>query len=307
MRIASLLPSLTEWAFVLGQGGNLVGVSHECDWPPEAAGLPALTRSRVPAEATSAAIDAAVAEAGGSLYELDAERLAALRPDVILTQAQCDVCAVNEAGVREVAASLPGRPHVESVNPLDLAGIFAMARRLGDLIGGRDRAEEWIGRFEGLSEAIARRRAGLPPIRMLHLEWLDPPFCSGHWNPEILARAGGEEAIGRAGEPSRRIEWDDVIAAAPDCLLLAPCGFAIDRGRRDLELLGRLPAWRSLEAVRSGRVIVADGSMLFSRPGPRLLESLGLTAGLLDPPRCGDLFPADPSLMRRIDPGIAAG
>lgn len=303
MRIVSLLPSLTEWVYLLGRRGELVGASHECDWPPEAAGLPALTRSRIPAEASSAAIDAAVAEAGGSLYELDADRLAALRPDVILTQAQCDVCAVNEAGVREVAASLPGNPHVESVNPLDLGGIFAMARRLGDLIGGRNRAEAWIGQFEALADEIGCRRGGRPPTRILHLEWLDPPFCSGHWNPELLARAGGEEAIGRAGEPSRRITWEDVAASEPEFLLLAPCGFSVECGRADLELLGGMPGWRGLAAVVAGRVALADGSALFSRPGPRLLESLALTARVLDPGRCGDLCPPDPSLIRMAGRG----
>jgi iron complex transport system substrate-binding protein len=293
--------------YLLGRGGELVGVSHECDWPPEAPQLPALTRSRIPAEATSAAIDAAVAEAGGSLYELDADRLAALRPDVILTQAQCDVCAVNEAGVREVAATLPGPPHVESVNPLDLAGIFAMARRLGDLIGGRDLAEDWIGRFEALAAEVRRRRKGLPPARILHLEWLDPPFCSGHWNPELLALAGGAEAIGRAGEPSRRITWGDVATSEPEFVLLAPCGYTVGRGREDLEILGRLPEWRGLPAVAAGRVALADGSALFSRPGPRLLESLALTAGILDPGRCGDLHPPDPSLMQAAGEAAIAG
>ena len=178
MRIVSLLPSLTELICDLGHREGLVGVTHECDFPPGVDALPHLTRSKIPAAATGAEIDALVAAQGGSLYDLDADRLASLRPDLILTQSQCDVCAVNERSVREVAAGLPGTPRVESVNPLDLAGVFAMFRRVGDLLDAREAAEGLVSRFESLAGEIARRRAGQQPPRVALLEW---PAASRCW------------------------------------------------------------------------------------------------------------------------------
>src|SRR5947209_7232537 len=169
MRIVSLLPSLTELVCALGRGDELVGVTHECDYPPGVEFLPHLTRSRIGAAATGAEIDRAVSEAGGSLYELDADGLAELRPDLILTQEQCDVCAVNEATVRRVAATLPGSPRVESVNPTELAGVHAMFRRVGDLLGARAEAEALVSSFEATASEIARRLSGRPPRRALLL------------------------------------------------------------------------------------------------------------------------------------------
>ncbi len=291
MRIVSLLPSLTELVCALGRGDELVGVTHECDFPPGVEFLPHLTRSRIPAEASSAAIDAMVAEQGGSLYDLDDAALADLRPDLILTQEQCDVCAVNEATVRRAAAGLPRNPAVESVNPTDLEGIFALFRRVGELLEARGAAEALIARFRATSDEIARRSEGRLVPRVLILEWVGPPFSSGHWNPEIIALAGGREVIGRAGERSRRITWGEVAAADPELILVAACGFTLDRAEAELEAVAGSRSWQDLRAVRDGRVAVTDGSAYFSRPGPRLEASLRIAAAAIDPDLCGDLAP----------------
>ena len=224
MRIVSLLPSLTELVCALGRGDELVGVTHECDFPPGVELIPHLTRSNIPHNASSAEIDALVVEQRGSLYELDAATLAELRPDLILTQEQCDVCAVNENTVRRTAANLPIHPHVESVNPTDLEGLFAMFRRIGGLLDSRSVAEDLIRKFLATGDEIGRRIEGEAIPRTLILEWLDPPFSSGHWNPEIVALAGGREVIGRAGSsrpgspgrrsrpPTPRRSWSQPVA-----------------------------------------------------------------------------------------------
>jgi iron complex transport system substrate-binding protein len=291
MRIVSLLPALTELVGALGHQGEIVGVTHECDFPPGIERLPHVTSSRIPGEALSPTIDSLVSEQGGSLYALDAAQLEALRPDLILTQEQCDVCAVNEATVRRVAARLPGAPVVESVNPTNLAGVHAVFRRIGDLLGARDAAEALIGQFETTAAEIARRRSGEKAPRVVLLEWLDPPFSSGHWNPEIVALAGGSEALARAGARSRRITWDEVAAADPEVIILSPCGYSVDHGERELPALYARPEWTRLAAVRDGRVVLVDGSAYFSRPGPRLEASLRIAAGAIDPTRCADLAP----------------
>ncbi len=293
MRIASLLPSLTELVAALGRGGDLVGVTHECDYPPGVERLPHLTRSRIPTSASSAEIDAMVADQGGHLYDLDAEALAGLRPDLILTQAQCDVCAVSEKTVRQVAAGLPGSPRVESVNPIDLAGVHAMFRRVGHLIGAREEAEALVSAFEATAAEVARRRAGRPVASVVLLEWLDPPFVAGHWNPELVALAGGRELLGRPGRPSRRADWGEVAASRPEVVLLSPCGFTLERAESELPELAARGEWQGLPAVRNGRVSLADGSAFFSRPGPRLEASLRIAAAAVDPERCGDLAPRE--------------
>lgn len=305
MRIVSLLPALTELVCALGRGGDLVGVTHECDFPPGVEALPHLTRSRIAPEASSAAIDAAVSGQGGSLYDLDAPLLAELRPDLILTQEQCDVCAVNEATVRRAASALPGSPHVESVNPTDLAGVHAMFRRVGDLLGARREADALVAAFEATAATVARRLSGRPPRRAVLLEWFDPPFASGHWNPQLVARAGGLEALAKPGERSRRLAWDDVARADPEVILLSPCGFTLDRADAELPDLLARPEWSSLRAVRSGEVVLIDGSAYFSRPGPRLEASLRLAAAALAPDTCSDLAPPDG--WRRLDPPARGG
>jgi iron complex transport system substrate-binding protein len=294
MRVVSLLPSLTELVAALGHRDDLVGVTHECDFPPGVERLPALTRSRIASSASGAEIDALVAEQGGSLYDLDAGLLARLEPDLILTQRQCDVCAVNEAAVRRAADALPGHVAVESVDPTSLAEVHAMFARIGDLLGpdARAAADRLIAGFEATAAAIEARRAGRPPRRLVMLEWLDPPYSCGHWNPEILARSGGLEALGRAGARSRRLSWDEVAAAEPDVIILAPCGFTLDQSAAELAATAARSEWSRLAAVRAGDVFLVDGSAFFSRPGPRLEESLRIAAAAIDPVACGALAPA---------------
>ncbi len=292
MRIVSLLPSLTELVCALGRGDELVGVTHECDFPPGVELLPHLTGGKIPDGASGAEVDRWVAEQGGSLYDLDAGALAELRPDLILTQEQCDVCAVNEATVRRMAANLAGNPAVESVNPTDLEGVFAMFRRVGDLLDSREAAEAIVARTLAVGDEVARRSTGRAVPRVLVLEWVDPPFSSGHWTPELVALAGGREVIGRAGERSRRLAWAEVARADPEILLVAACGFSADRAEHELATLAGRPEWRDLPAVRAGRVAVTDGSAYFSRPGPRLEASLSIAAAIIDPERSGDLAPA---------------
>jgi len=291
MRIVSLLPSLTELVCALGRGDELVGVTHECDYPPGVEFLPHLTRSRIAAEASSALIDRAVVEHGGSLYELDADTLADLRPDLIFTQEQCDVCAVNEATVRRVAMGLSHPPRVESVNPTDLADVFAMFGDVGEILDANRQAETLRRGFDDLAQAIIERVGDQRRPRVLLLEWFDPPFSSGHWNPELIQLAGGVEVAAKSGERSRRMSWNEVAEAQPDLILLSPCGFTIDRAETELPNLMERPEWRSLAAVRAGRVALTDGSSYFSRPGPRLKESLAIAAAAIHPEICTELAP----------------
>jgi len=300
MRIVSLLPSLTELVCALGRGDDLVGVTHECDYPAGVEKLPHLTRSRLPTAATSAEINALVSQQAGSLYELDEDLLAELVPDLILTQEQCDVCAVNELTVRRAAHRLPGRAMVESVNPTTLGGVWAMFRRVAALVDTMERALALVARFEATSREIAARHGSAGPARpssgrsrVLLLEWLDPPFCSGHWNPEIIELAGGVDALGRSGEKSRCVTWDDVVRCRADVILVAPCGYTLDRSLGEVEFLADHPQWSKLAAVRNGRVAVVDGSAYFSRPGPRLETSLRIAAAVIDPELCGDLAPPE--------------
>jgi iron complex transport system substrate-binding protein len=300
MRIVSLLPSLTELVCNLGKRGDLVGVTHECDYPDEVNRLPHLTRSRIPGAASSAEIDALVAAQAGSLYELDENLLAELNPDLILTQEQCDVCAVNEATVRRAARCLKSHAVVESVNPTTLAEVFSMFRMVGDLIGAVEPADRLVDQFEKTADEIKRRqslgagsgRATSRP-RVLLLEWLDPPYCAGHWNPEIIEQAGGVEVLGAAGTKSRRVTWDLVAASRPDVIIVSPCGFELDRAAAELDAVYSRSEWNTLAAVTTGRVVLVDGSAYFSRPGPRLEASLRIAAAAIDPESCAELAPRE--------------
>lgn len=296
MRIVSLLPSLTELVCALGHQDDLVGVTHECDYPPGVQSLPFLTRNQFDADASSAEIDALVSAHHDSLYELDEEALARLAPNLILTQEQCDVCAVNEDTVREAAERLPRSPSVESFNPTNLDEVFAMFRRVGDLLDERAEAESIIAGFKLTAGEISWKRkasggGATGSRRVLLLEWLNPLFSSGDWNPEIIDRAGGVEVLGQAGVPSRRLTWKQVAASQPEVVIVAPCGFPLERAELELRAVEHRPEWRDLPAVRQGTVVLADGSAFFSRPGPRLETSLRIAAAAIDPERCTSLAP----------------
>jgi iron complex transport system substrate-binding protein len=299
VRIVSLLPSATEICFALGLGDELVGRTHECDYPPEAADIPALTSDvGAVATATSREINdrvAASVHGGESIYRLDVGALAAADPDLILTQELCDVCAVS---YRDVAAAvqLAGTDsEIVSIEPTSIEGIFNSISTVGAYAEAEDEA---VGLIELLRERLARvenrvlerRLAGLPPRRVVSLEWLDPPFAAGHWVPEQVRRAGGWDLLGSNGQPARETTWESVRDVEPEMLLLMPCGFDAQRSFDEWRA-GRStrPAWLDeLAAVRAGEVYALDGSSYFSRPGPRVVDGIALLSEIFDPGSSAD-------------------
>ncbi len=287
-RIVSLLPSATEIICVLGLESQLVGVTHECDYPPAVRDLPKVTNTLIPRDASSAAIDALVRdrlETDRALYTLNVPVLEALRPDLIVTQALCDVCAVAEAEVLTAACRLPGEPSVVNLEPRTLDEVFAAIHQVAIAAGVRDRAAAVVSRLRARVDDVVGRAATRPgpAPRVALLEWLDPPFSCGHWNPELVRLAGGIEGLGREGAASRTLRWDDVVAWQPEVVVIACCGFDVARTMQDVPLLAAVPGWTGLPATQSDRVFVIDGSQYFSRPGPRLVESLELLAHTIDP------------------------
>lgn len=282
-----MLPSATEMVCQLGLGDRLIGVTHECDYPPTVASLPKVTRTLIPHDATSAEIDGLVRErlrTERALYSLDLPALARLRPDLIVTQALCDVCAVAESEVAAAACTLPGRPRVLNLEPTRLADVFDCLRLVGDAAGVPDRAEEAVAELRSRVAAVEERtRRIMHRPRVVLLEWIDPPFCAGHWSPELVRLAGGTEAVGREAEPSRTVPWSEIVAADPEVMVIACCGFGVARTRQDLPTLAGYPAVDELTCVRSGQVYLMDGNAYFSRPGPRLVDSLEILAHTLHP------------------------
>jgi iron complex transport system substrate-binding protein len=287
VRVVSLVSSATEIACALGFEKTLVGRSHECDFPSSIASLPKLTTPRLDPEAGSAEIDRQVragAEARQSLYEVDGEALRALRPDVILTQAQCEVCAVS---FKDVEAALAGpAPIKAAVVPLggaDLPGVWADIRRVAKALEDEASGRALLSRLEARLAELERRARRLPRPRVLCLEWLEPLMASGNWVPELVRAAGGEPVFGKAGAHSPTIGWDEVRRADPDCIVALPCGFDVERTLREREAVTGREGWGRLRAVRTGRVFAADGNAYFNRPGPRLVDSAELLAEMLHP------------------------
>jgi iron complex transport system substrate-binding protein len=294
MRICSLLPSITEILFEIGLGDQVVAVTHECDWPPRAQSIPHVTRSRIQTEhSSSAAIDAQVRAEAGSLYDLDRPLLAELAPDVILTQSLCPVCAVDETMVRDWAAGLAPAPSVHAYHPRTIAEVLASIHDIGRVTGAEREAQSLVDRFRASSQRIRAEVAAIDrPLRVVCLEWTDPPFACGHWTPELVSIAGGEEQLGRAGQPSRQATWQELRDADPEVLLIAPCGFTLPRTLREMSDLERREGWDALAATRRGRVFCCDGSAYFNRPGPRLLDSLHILAEAIHPDRFRSLAPS---------------
>ena len=283
MRIASLVPSATEMLFALGLGGDVVGVTHECDFPPEAASLPHLTATVLPEGLSAGEIDAAVKEVvgeGRALYSLDEERLAELAPELIVTQAVCEVCAVSYEDVLAVAARLPGRPRVVQQDPSTLAEVLEDVTRLGAAAGIEARAAEVRAGFEARLERVRAAVEGAPRPRVLALEWLDPPFLGGHWVPEMIEIAGGVDVVGKVGQKSPQVEWERLAGLDPDVIVAMPCGFYLDDSRAQALAHGK-----RLEALGAGRVFAVDAASTFSRPGPRLVDGVELLAHLFHPDR----------------------
>ncbi len=287
MRIVSLLPSATEIICGLGLREQLVGVTHECDFPSDVADLPKVTQTLIPHDATSLEIDTLVREqlqTERALYRLDMPTLESLRPDLIVTQALCDVCAVAENEVQAAAQSLPSRPQVINLEPTTLEDVWECIRQVGVAAGCEANADRYVGDLQCRVEMVAERSRSIEHRpRMILLEWIEPPFCAGHWSPQLVELAGGREAIGGVGQRSQTTPWDAIVAADPEVLIIACCGFDVPRTMQDLPILRAFPHWQSLTCVRSKRVYVVDGSAYFSRPGPRLVDSLEILAATLHP------------------------
>lgn len=293
MRIASLLPGATDAVLALGAREALVGVSHECDQPAVAT-LPRLTRSRIDPSQPSAAIDDAVRTAlaaGQPLYDIDQDALRRAAPEIVITQQLCPVCAPDLTLVAPALESLARPPHVLSLHPHTLEGVLTDLRALGEAIG---LAEQGRATEAALRERLARVAAlvdGTRRPRVFCLEWLSPPMACGHWVPEQVAAAGGEEVLAKAGEPSRRVSWERVAAQDPEIVIAMPCGFSIERTRTEMATLARDPGWNSLRAVRLGRVFLVDGPQYFNRPGPKLVDGVEILATIFHPERVGELVP----------------
>ena len=300
MRIVSLLPSATEIVCAIGLADELVGVTHECDWPPSALGRPVMTRSvhdfgATPSRTINEIVNAAV-HGGSSLYALDEEALAAAEPDLILTQELCEVCAVSYRDVNEVARAIDAGIRVVSLEPTSIEGIFNTMTTIGAMTESEDAAVDLVealrARLGSVERGVQKRRDnGFESPRVVGLEWLDPPFAVGHWVPEQIRRAGGWDLLGEAGERSVETTWRAVREVDPEMLVLMPCGYDLADTVDEWANVPRPPMWHDIEAVRRGQVFAVDGSAFFSRPGPRVIDGIELLAEIFDPDAFVDFAP----------------
>lgn len=295
MRICSFLPSNTEILYQLGLGESVVGVTHECDYPPAAAEKPRVVTSFMkPSELTSAVIDTLVKEnkaAGKSTYFVELDTLREARPDIIITQDLCEVCAVSGNEVVSAIGALDYTPEIVSLYPRSLGDILDSITRIGDATGTIARAWEVVEGLGARIDAIRSRFSGeRDTARVLALEWLDPPFAGGHWVPEMIGLAGGEAGIVAPGEPSREISWDEVSELAPQVTVVMACGFDINRTMEEIDTITSNPQWMHTPAARKGQVYVTDANSYFSRPGPRIVDGLEILANILHP-EAGDYSP----------------
>jgi iron complex transport system substrate-binding protein len=288
VRIASLVPSATEQLFALGLGDHVVAVTHECDYPPGVEQLPHLTRSVIPEGLPAAEIDAAVRERtsrGEALYELDEPTLEELDVDLIVTQAVCEVCAVSFDDVRAVAERLPTHPRVISLDPATLGEVLADVARLAEAADAEAAGTRLTEEAGARIEAVERAVAGAPRPRVAALEWLDPVYVGGHWVPQMIELAGGEDVLGLPGERSRTVEWEEVEAASPEVVVAMPCGYYAEQAAAEAV------RHRERLAALGARVVAVDAAAYFSRPGPRLVDGVELLGHLLHP----DRVPAPPT------------
>jgi len=295
VRIVSLVPSATEMLFALGLDAEVIAVTHECDHPAAARELPRVTRDALPAGLTAGQIDAAVrarTDHGESIYELDAELLHDLRPDLIVTQALCAVCAVSYDDVRAIAEEIESRPQVISLDPHTLGEVLGDVRTLAQATDRKDAGvaliQDLAGRIDRVRLAVRSRR---PPL-VAALEWLEPVYVAGHWTPQLIEYAGGIDVLGMAGEHSERRSWEEVAAAEPDVVVVMPCGYDAPRAHEEA-LLHR----EKLASLGAGEVVAVDAAAYFSRPGPRLVDGLELLAHLLHP----DVMENAPSKPLTVD------
>ena len=294
LRIVSLIPSATEIVIQLGFGESLVGRSHSCDFPPAVQALPVCTAPNFDTSGPSKAIHDRVSELlrrGLSVYDVDVEMLQRLRPTHILTQDQCEVCAASLADVQKaVAQVIDPQPQVVSLKPRVLADLWDNLRQVATALAptnGDAIADLTIAQLQSrLQDCLQKVPAKLPQPTVACLEWTDPLMGAGSWVPELVSMAGGHPLFGHVGRHSPWLAWEDLMAAEPDLLVVMPCGYDLQQGRQSIDQLVQMPSWQSLNAVKHGRVFVADGNQYFNRPGPRLVDSLEILAEILNPDDC---------------------
>jgi iron complex transport system substrate-binding protein len=305
MKICSLLPSATEILFALGLGDQVAGVSHECDFPPEARSKPVLIVSRISHTESAAGIDRQVREfleRSESLYSVDLAALAAVEPDLIVTQDLCHVCAASPDDLSAALAHLslqPGarQPQIVTLNPHSLADVCADIRAVGRATGRSEQAGTIVAEFERDVAQVEQAVAGLPRPRVVCLEWLDPPYVAGHWVPEMVARAGGMDSLGHAGEPSFRVEWETIVAAQPEAIVIMPCGYGLEQVAKEFRDLALPDGWQGIPAVRDGCVFLVEASGYFSRPGPRLAAGMAILADAIHAGKRERLTPSGAGLV----------
>ena len=295
MRIVSLLASATEMVVELGCLDQMVGRSHECDYPPEILTLPVVSTTQINVNTSSEQIDAQIKQLAHSkdavqgdalkalsIYALDIDLLQQLRPDVIFTQTQCEVCAVSERDVMQAVQQLTGlQPRIVALTPYRLSDVWEDVERVGAALGRAEQARGLVQRYQQRLERLSTLTAGKRRPRVTLLEWIDPLMAAGNWTPELIAYAGGESVFGEIGQHSPWLTWEELQAADPDVLVLSPCGFTLERTLQELPLLQQHPSWGSLQAVQQGRVYAIDGNNYLNRSGPRLVESAELLARVL--------------------------
>lgn len=293
MRICSFLPSATEILYALGLGEEVVGVTYACDFPPRVRDKPVVIHTRLLQSASSAELDRQVSEflaRGESLYQVDLEALVRAHPDLIVTQDLCHVCAASPGDLGEALTRLPRRPHVLSLTPRTLTDVFGDIRRVGESTGRAAEAARLVADLEAQVARVEQAGASASTRpRVLCLEWLNPPFIGGHWVPEMVERAGGVDVLGRAGEPSRRVDWETILASRPDVVVVMPCGYGLEETVAEFRATQLPPGWADLPAVKAQRVFAVDANSYFSRPSPRLVTGLRVLAALLHPDRVASL------------------
>lgn len=287
-RIVSLLPSATEILFALGLGEQVLGITHACDYPPEVLDREVLVQSAFdPATMTAAEIDETVSRIvreGGSTYIVNAEAVQTIRPELIITQTLCEVCAVSSDHVAEMVQLLDYRPDVLSLHPHTLEDVLEDIRKVGEATGTETQAQQLIETSRRRINAVRERAATVNERpKVFCFEWYEPPYVGGHWVPQMVEYAGGESLLSAAGQPSVRVEWEKVVASEPDVLVLMPCGYDLEQTLAEATVVTSYPGWHDLPAVKNGRVFAVSGTDYFNRPGPRLVDGLEMLAWILHP------------------------
>ncbi len=294
MRICSFLPSATEIIYALNLQDELYGVTHECDYPPEARKKPKLTANNLAYSTNSKEIDASVRESlqnGSPIYHLDRAALSKAAPDIIFTQELCEVCAVSYGEIQRASAKLPNKPEVVSLDTFTLKDIMNSIKKVGSTCGREKEVDDFVGELNSriekatsLVKQIQESQSGEErKKKVFFMEWIDPVMSGGHWMAELIMRAGGDDIFALHGKNSRRIKWNDVVEYSPDYLIIAPCGFGVERAEREAQVLKELPKWNEIPAVRNHNVYASDGNAYFSRPGPRIVDGLEILVSILNP------------------------